>query len=52
MIVIDETGIEFVLVIVVVVVIIGASRVEDISVTTIADIGFVVNEQEFLRKMR
>jgi len=52
MIIIDETGIEFVLIIVIVVVV-GASLAEIGTVAVaIADIGFVIDEQEFLRQMK
>jgi len=52
MIIIDETGIEFVLVIVVIVVV-GASLAEISTVAVaIADISFVIDEQEFLRQMK
>jgi len=52
MIIIDETGIEFVLVIVFIV-IVGASFTDIGTVTiAIADIGFVIDKQEFLRQMK
>jgi len=53
MIIIDETRIEFVLVIVVIVIVVGASLAEISTVAVaIADISFVIDEQEFLRQMK
>jgi len=52
MIIIDETGIEFVLVIFVIVVV-GTSLADIGTIAiAIADIGFVIDEQEFLRQMK
>jgi len=53
MIIIDETGIEIVLVIVIIVVVVRASLAEIGTVTVaIADIGFVIDKQEFLRQIK